>query len=263
MFAIGAFGHDEMQNEFGVIEFRVSDEEERSILEVVTILLDHGADINMKKLEGDFKGFTALHFASRYSSKIVQLLLSHGADPNVTSNQDNITPMCIASRRLNPHTIKALCEFGADVNYKDEEGLAPIHKIFCDLDQRRLHLAGPALQVLIEYGADVDMANEHGSTPLHIAIGRTCRWESVKDNDENYYGQKTDLAVIQQLLDANADVNKGCDEGDTPLHDAVNYLSTNLMKLLLQYNPKLSCNIYDETPLHWALKHTRDRLPVS
>lgn len=102
MFAISYYEHDEEQI------FGVSDEEERSIFEVVSLLLEHGADVNIQKSKGEFLGFRALHFASRYSYKIVQLLLCHGANPNLSSyedndfdDNDNVTPLCIASRNVN------------------------------------------------------------------------------------------------------------------------------------------------------------------
>lgn len=176
MLAISYYEHDEEQ------QFGVSDEEERSIFEVVSILLEHGADVNIQKYEGELLGFTALHFASRYSYKIVKLLLSHGADPNLSSyedndydDNDNVTPLCIASRNVNYLAMKVLLESGADPNHKNDDGNTPIHMIFLNVHQCSLNLATPALQLLLQYGADVNTSNVYGSTSLHIAIGKKIR----------------------------------------------------------------------------------------
>ena len=92
-------------------------------VECVKLLLEHGADINIK----ENYGWTALHMACRYcnedsSIECVKLLLEHGADVNAKEN-DGWTALHLACRYCNEDSsiecVKLLLEHGADINIKN------------------------------------------------------------------------------------------------------------------------------------------------
>lgn len=232
IFAVKESAHDD-ESRYGV-----SDDEDRSILEVVSILLEYGADANLQHGKDDYVRFgcTALHFASQFSFKIVELLLSKGANPNLPNYCDT-TPLLVASRKQNHNVIKALLESGADVHSKDASDSSQLHLIFLTNIIGCLRLAAPGVQLLLQYGADVNVQNVYGMTPLYMAAARVCPISDSKmddedeDENEDYYYQQKDLVVICQLLDANADLSLPCHEGNTPLHGVVESGVTNLVKL--------------------------------
>ena len=75
-----------------------------SNIETVKLLLENGADINLK----DYNGYTALMMACKYSNtrsdpKIIKLLLENGADINLKDNNDQ-TALMLSCRYVNTYS---------------------------------------------------------------------------------------------------------------------------------------------------------------
>jgi hypothetical protein len=87
-------------------------------LEVVTLLLDYGVDVNARDKD---TGLTALHFAALRQAEMVALLLGRGADVNARSNC-KVTPLFEAVRGPGWETMLLLIAHGADVNAQDKYG---------------------------------------------------------------------------------------------------------------------------------------------
>lgn len=111
---------------------RSFERQQTKICEMVEILIDNGADVN---LLDNWRGRGPLHVAIRRKmSRVVELLLAKGADPNLKDREGNIPLHSAMARHLSPDgTVKATEEIvrllvakGADVNAKNDQGVTPL-----------------------------------------------------------------------------------------------------------------------------------------
>ena len=93
-------------------------------LSLVKLLLDKGADPNIPS-NNPFK-VTPLHSACAISSiPIAELLLEHGADVNAKQMQ-GVTPLHSAAHHGQTQMVKLLIDKGADINAKMDNGQTPL-----------------------------------------------------------------------------------------------------------------------------------------
>jgi putative ankyrin repeat protein FPV023 len=91
------------------------------IIEIITLLLDNGADIN-KSSHGVAPLIFAANTPDESGTALLEFLLSKGADPNVKDFQGN-TPLFVANYADNTKAIKLLIKAGADTKIRNNEGL--------------------------------------------------------------------------------------------------------------------------------------------
>jgi len=144
---------------------------EQASLEVVTVLLDAGAEINVQDNEGN----TPLHFSvkrihreqfpKRDYEGIIRLLLEKKADVHI-ANVAGATPLhTAASFRADPSAFEMLIQAGADVNQKalaSAGGWTPLHGAAA-------RNSADAIAVLLKHGADPTAKDARGLTPLEVA----------------------------------------------------------------------------------------------
>lgn len=150
--------------------------------------------------------------------EMVTLLLTH---PEFDKSQ---IPHAIQSAKLNHRdVILAYLKTKQDYNAKDEDGNTLLH-----IAARRGDIA--TVKECIEYKADLNMLNNDGETALCNVAGQTqdCRYAKKLTSD--------DLTIIQLLLDAKADANKG--KYYTPLRLAAKSGSYEAMKMLMPFTLK-------------------------
>lgn len=159
-------------------------------LEASRLLLEHGANPNLKGIRGN----TSLHMACKYKHlHIIDLLHEYGVDPNIHNKSGyacihRLRDSCILSKLLdigadpnvrelnggetalgwvsshnNIEMITMLLDRGASVNYPSHNGASPIH-------QAAWRGSNDAIRLLVSRGADINgIEPNHNFTALHKA----------------------------------------------------------------------------------------------
>lgn len=88
-------------------------------LDVLKMLLEHGADANIKLSQG----VTPLMLAAASGSpEVLALLIKHGAAVNAAGKQDGLTPLMLAAQNGNTDNVRELLKHGARPRMKSAEG---------------------------------------------------------------------------------------------------------------------------------------------
>lgn len=128
-------------------------------IEVVQLLLDYGAYIDVL----DFDGDTALHDAAfAIQQEVVELLLHAGSHPNI-KNDAGYTPFHLACFKGCLETVKVLHNFIDDVNQQTGNGETPL--------MLSTHTGSKdVVEYLLEHGADPHIRNNESELPLKISL---------------------------------------------------------------------------------------------
>ncbi|KAF7196721.1 Ankyrin-2 [Pseudocercospora fuligena] len=213
-------------------------------LDIVTLLLDHGADPNLpgpkhmiwpsvhhpRILELMLQRGASVNRApgclelstsiNKYES--VDILLKHGADPN-TKKDGIFTPLCTAIRDDRSNLVDILIAAGADPNLKASE-----YPAFKCVTHHRAHL----LPRVLAAGADP-------STPKGIIE------TAVAHNNKE---------ALIYLLEQRVDPNARTPQGDTALTTAIRHNRTDLIDILLAHGADPAVHGQD-WPVSMAVKH--------
>ena len=100
-------------------------------LEMVQVLLNYGADVNAQTEGGSTPlCFTLGSICNNADPRVVRLLLDHGADPNVRATRlgmlNSSTALHLASRSGKVEIVRLLVEHGASVEAEDGQGTTPL-----------------------------------------------------------------------------------------------------------------------------------------
>jgi ankyrin repeat protein len=201
---------------------------EKGHVEVVRILVEHGADTTVQ----DNHGSTPLHRASWPSFTnidLVRFLIMHGADV-MAQNKFGSTPLHGASSSGNVDVARFLVEHGADATAQDKDGWTPLH-------HASFNGSVGLARFLVEHGADPIAQDKDGATPLHGAS----------------WGRNMD--VVRFLVEHGADVTAQDKHGLTPLHLAPSPHMGNvdLERFLVEHGADVKVRDWQGwTPLHYA-----------
>ena len=164
-------------------------------LGVLSLLLDRGADTNVRSNDG----YSLLHVAAQNEGRvdIMEYLLSRGGDVNVlTENGESL--LHVAAEHMNSVMLEYLVDSGACVDVADNEGITPL--LFA-AGRGRLE----TVSALIKRGANLDLTDRSARNPLHVAL------------DPPLEPPRSD--VIDLLLRTES-INARDVKGRTPLHHA-------------------------------------------
>lgn len=140
-------------------------------IQIIQLLISKGAQVQVDT--ADCNGSTALMCAvERGCTNIVKLLLEHGADINLCYTRDiqnyqDTTPklnaLSIAAQRGHIKIVKLLFEHGATVNDRDGQGWTALHRAVVGWgDQEEM------VKFLIDRGADPSLETNQGETVFDL-----------------------------------------------------------------------------------------------
>ncbi|CAF3477166.1 unnamed protein product [Rotaria sp. Silwood1] len=149
----------------------------------------------------------------------------------------NVTILWAAAATNNFEIVKLLVEHGANVNHTTKTNSTPLRSACYNgnIDMARY---------LIEHGADINISKENNDTNLAVSVYRK------------------HLKMASYLVDElGCDVNICDNDGRSPLYDAVNCGSLELVKFLLDHGARNFPAICDKmSPLMWAAEKRRTNL---
>jgi len=191
---------------------------ERNSLDVIRLLLDHGADVNarMKKPKlqrhhtggdpGLGAGTTPLMRAAKTGDvAAMRVLLDHGADPTLRQEDQTSLLMLAAGQGwrggfntardsgTEAEAIEAitLClELGADINETNEDGRTALYSAIRRGDR--------VVEFLLSRGARLDIRDQRNRTPLETAL-------ALRDRNDGTLTYPGAVALLQQASGAVAD----------------------------------------------------------
>ena len=228
---------------------------EKDLVKAIQLLLECGADIDSH----DASGKTPLHLActgdydGRERGDVAQLLLERGANVNARDN-DHATPLLVAVHQRKFEPTRILLEHGAEPNVKNNDGKTTLHLLLTYTRGGwgpQVKANMPRLtRLLLEHGANVNEQDNDHTTPLHLAM------------------KQRSYEVAQILLEHGAEPNVAKKDGKTPLHlvfehehqgyhrDDIHILIANMVRLLLERGADVNARDKDyTTPLHLAMEH--------
>ena len=129
--------------------------------EVITVLLEAGADVNEKcRGQGSVLRFAA---ESNPNPKVITVLLEAGADVNERSFSGYTPLMNAAGCNPNPEVITVLLKAGANVEDRDTDGWTPL------MYAARYNQNSEVIMVLLMAGADAKLISNQGRTAFEYA----------------------------------------------------------------------------------------------
>lgn len=194
--------------------------------DLTQLLLDYGADIDLKSGGKEYPRTTALQVASENGHEdIVRCLLQRGANINLGGDNTGHSPLAQATIHGQTAVAMLLLERGADVNLQRENDTCctalqatmaeVLHKY--DLSTTRL---------LLKHGADVNIPGGRTGNALQAACSRTISLDSHRFSR---------VRVVQLLLDYGADVHAQGGEYGNALQAAAYSGNRSVVDLLLRH----------------------------
>jgi len=235
-------------------------------LEAVEKMLERGLDPNCYSF-----GKAALHVAVETSTPaVVEMLLRNGANIEIPMKAANKnTPLDQAIVTKKPEMIKLLIRYGAQSDQVKNNGWSSMH-------QAAVMGHSDVIFAMLQADAKPDALTTDGRTPLYLAIEREQLdvvkvFTQAKSINQVIHRQfvsdglgytplylaatKGNVAIIQALVDAGADIEGRITTGWTPLAAAILEGHETAVDYLVQSGANIDkalCGQWKNTPLHVA-----------
>ncbi|PQE33305.1 ankyrin repeat-containing protein [Rutstroemia sp. NJR-2017a WRK4] len=179
------------------LHFAVDLLDQRLSYELVELLLEKGADPNVR----DEKGNTVLHKLRLQSdvARMIDLLIKYQVDINARRNEDGKTPLHSIITNSYEGSLQSILHHIRDCNAKDSQGNTALHLVILKLIEAasddRVQSWATMVTDLLEAGYDPTERNDEGLTPLLFLLSRrstVCTWD--------YFYDKVQRHVIPALL---------------------------------------------------------------
>ena len=198
-------------------------------LEMAALLMERGADVNLKNNAGK----TALFEAAEHSLELVKRLVARGADIHV-KDESGYTALTNAVRRNQLGVVKFMVSQGASLQDLQGPGLNLLWVATG-------HGATDVVSYLIAQGLDPNLPNEYGETLLMRSFLLNFHFVNLNSGilDEAEYTERQTivlqsvLEIAQLLIAKGADVNAKTQDGRTVLMAAVEGGSLEGVRLLI------------------------------
>lgn len=205
-------------------------------LEILKIILDQNIDLNSE----DYSGSTifTISIEENVDIDVIKLLLEYGANLNYKFD-DGDTPLSLAIIYERQEVAELLIEKGADINSRDISGdTIFIKACLC----KNFKLA----KLLLEKGVNINEANNKGETALTVAI---------KNNDIKLVKYLLEYSETNALILKNnpygANPNVMDHQGKTPLYKARKNIE--MFKMLLEHGTDPNLHAENEDNLIFTL----------
>ncbi len=188
--------------------------------EMAGLLVRKGANVNIRMLQA--VDWSPIEATARFGQiNILGMLLDHGADINSRAF-NGATPLHLAIKHKKFDVTEMLVNRGADVNLKTNDGITPLHLLSNMLRDERANLwigskEKDVLRLLITNGADVNAIDNSGATALHysvlknnlrtshILVQNGANAELMELRDTHYYGTRPHHSGSNMTLDQRID----------------------------------------------------------
>ena len=161
------------------------------------------------------------------------LSLENTQSPNNSSEENKAENK--TDKANEPDYLHIFCKDISKINYRDECGWTPLYRTI---------VSGivNATELLLNNGADPNIQCSMGETPLYQAV------------------EMEKVPHVNLLLKKGANPNLSQIDGLSPLHSAINKQNILIIKELLKYgaDPNNKSKLYEQTPLHLAIKNNVD-----
>lgn len=194
--------------------------------DLTQLLLDYGADIDLKSGGKKYPRTTALQVASENGHEdMVRCLLRRGANINLGGDNTGHSPLAQATIHGQTAVAMLLLERGADVNLQRENDTC-CTALQATMAEGLHNYDLSTTRLLLQHGADVNIPGGRTGNALQAACSRTIH------SDPNRFSRK--MRVVQLLLDYGADVHAQGGEYGNALQAAAYTGNTIVVHLLLR-----------------------------
>ncbi|KAA3679556.1 ankyrin repeat domain-containing protein 50 [Paragonimus westermani] len=176
----------------------------RGYIEIVDLLLRHGAQVNLSGPDGR----SALRAAAWAGHEgIVRQLLCAGADVDI-QDAEGRTPLIAAAYMGHVGVVELLANAGADLNHADEDGRTALHvAAFCVRPSETHH---EVVSCLLDCGANPNVFDTEGISPLlgaaRVGSQAVCELCLEADTDVNQTDKCGNTALMLAVLGGHLDV---------------------------------------------------------